>query len=63
MPGMKRETEIFVDMILTLLVITGSKETFQFPVIVALIDSIGFWRWFVTLINTGFLDFVHRPEF
>jgi hypothetical protein len=28
-----------------------------------LIDSVGFWRWCVTLINTGFLDFVHRPEF
>jgi hypothetical protein len=25
--------------------------------------SIGFWRWCATLINTGFLDFVHRPEF
>jgi hypothetical protein len=27
------------------------------------IDSIGFWRWCATLINTGFLDFAHRPEF
>jgi hypothetical protein len=27
------------------------------------LDSIGFWRWCATLINTGFLDFVHRPEF
>jgi hypothetical protein len=26
------------------------------------IYSIGFWRWCATLINTGFLDFVHRPE-
>jgi hypothetical protein len=25
--------------------------------------SEGFWRWFVTLRNTRFLDFVHRPEF
>jgi hypothetical protein len=27
------------------------------------INSKGFWRWCVTLITTGFLDFVHRPEF
>jgi hypothetical protein len=28
-----------------------------------LINCTGFWRWCVTLITTGFLDLVHRPEF
>jgi hypothetical protein len=25
------------------------------------VDSKGFWRWWITLRITGFLDFVHRP--
>jgi hypothetical protein len=28
-----------------------------------LVDSKGFWRWFITLRITGFMDFVYRPVF
>jgi hypothetical protein len=27
------------------------------------VDSEGFWRWCITLRNTGFLDFSHRSVF
>jgi hypothetical protein len=27
------------------------------------VESKGFWRWYMTLKITGFLDFVHHPEF
>jgi hypothetical protein len=28
-----------------------------------LLDSIGFWRWCITHIIAGVLDFIHRPDF
>jgi hypothetical protein len=41
----------------------GTEETYEQSQSEHSINSKGFWRWRVTLITTGFLDFVHRPEF
>jgi hypothetical protein len=44
-----------------------SSQTFLVSLIVrdhvTIVECKAFWRWCLTLRNTGFVDFVHRPEF
>jgi hypothetical protein len=43
---------------------TGTPEILAGNIIILItLESKGFWRWCITLRITGFMDYVHRPEF